>query len=319
MMPGYLSPLANHLWQSTLFAAVAVVLTFALRKNRAQARYWLWLAASIKFLIPFSLLVTFGSQFEWQSTGPIASPVSVAIEQVNQLNQPFSPPATPASATPVALEAWPVSPALLFFMLWFCGSATVLFIWWKRWRRIRAAVQTASPLPFEAPIPVMSSQALLEPGVFGLFRPVLLLPRGIADRLSPAQMQAILAHELCHVRRRDNLAAAIHMVVEAVFWFHPLVWWIGARLIDERERACDEEVVCLGSAPEVYASGILTVCKFCLESPLPCASGITGSDLKKRIEAIMTNRHSHRLTFARKLLLAAAGIVAIAGPLSSAS
>ena len=113
---------------------------------------------------------------------------------------------------------------------------------------------------------------------------------------------------MCHIRRRDNLAAALHMFVEAIFWFHPLVWWIGSRLIDERERACDEEVLRLGSEPQVYAEGILNVCKFYLESPLPCASGVTGSDLKKRIEAIMTNRIAHRLTTARKVLLASAAI-----------
>jgi beta-lactamase regulating signal transducer with metallopeptidase domain len=78
-------------------------------------------------------------------------------------------------------------------------------------------------LPIPAPIEVMSSPTRLEPGLFGVFRPVLLLPEGIADRLTSAQLKAILVHELCHVRRRDNLAAAMHMVVQAIFWFHPVV------------------------------------------------------------------------------------------------
>jgi bla regulator protein BlaR1 len=63
MIPGELHPLANHLWQSTLFAAVACLLTLALRRNRAQIRYRLWLVASIKFLVPFSLLVAAGTHF----------------------------------------------------------------------------------------------------------------------------------------------------------------------------------------------------------------------------------------------------------------
>jgi uncharacterized protein (TIGR03435 family) len=104
------------------------------------------------------------------------------------------------------------------------------------------------------------------------------------------------------------------MVVEAIFWFHPLVWWLGSRLIDERERACDEEVLRQGSEPQVYAEGILNVCKHYLESPLPCASGVTGSDLKKRIEAIMTNPILEGLTFSRKVLLAVAATTAVAGP-----
>src|SRR5262249_17254384 len=155
---------------------------------------------------------------------------------------------------------------------------------------------------------VLSSPAMLEPGVFGILRPVLLLPEGIAEHLAPAHLQAILAHELCHIRRRDNLAAAMHMAVEAVFWFHPLVWWLGARIIEERERACDEEVLELGNRPEIYAESILKTCQFYLESPLTCMSGIAGSDLKKRVSRIMTQRFTNPLSVGRKLLLGVAGM-----------
>ena len=160
----------------------------------------------------------------------------------------------------------------------------------------------------------MTSPGSREPGVFGIRKPILLLPDGILNRLTPEQLQSILTHELCHVRRRDNLTAAIHMIVESIFWFHPLIWWIGARLVEERERACDEEVVRLGNEPGVYAQGILNVCKFYLQSPLACASGVTGADLRKRIEAIAANRIAPRLTAARKMLLAAAGLAAIGAP-----
>jgi beta-lactamase regulating signal transducer with metallopeptidase domain len=69
------------------------------------------------------------------------------------------------------------------------------------------------------------------------------VPRAISERLTDEQMEAVLAHELFHLHRRDNVAALFHLAVQTVFWFHPLVWWIGARLIAERERACDEEVI----------------------------------------------------------------------------
>ena len=78
------------------------------------------------------------------------------------------------------------------------------------------------------------------------------------------------------------------MIVEAMFWFHPLVWWIGVRLLEERERACDEKVLRPGNEPRDYAEGILNVCKLYVESPLVCMSGVTGSDLRKRIQAILT-------------------------------
>ena len=120
--------------------------------------------------------------------------------------------------------------------------------------------------------------------MFGLRRPVLLLPAGIMDRLTPPQLKAIMAHELCHIRRRYHVATAIHMGVETLFWFHPLVWWLGARLMEERERAGDEEVLLAGSEPQVYAEGILKICGLYLESPSPFVSGMTGANLRKRIE-----------------------------------
>jgi uncharacterized protein (TIGR03435 family) len=156
----------------------------------------------------------------------------------------------------------------------------------------------------------------VEPGIFGVFRPVLLLPESIFERLTPAQLRAVLDHELCHIRYRDNLIAAIHMFVETFFWFHPLVWWIGTRLVEERERACDEEVLRLGGEPQVYAEGILNICKLYVESPLECLPGVTGANLKKRIEAIMKNRTRHELSPGRKLLLSATALLVVAGPLA---
>ncbi|HEV8146915.1 MAG TPA: M56 and DUF3738 domain-containing protein [Bryobacteraceae bacterium] len=309
MIPADLSPLANHLWQSTLFAAVAWLLTLTLRRNRAAVRYGLWLTASVKFLIPFSLLVSAGSQFGLTTTPAIAeAPFSIVVEQISQ---PF---AAPARVVPMVTAA-PSNPfPLMLFAVWLCGFVICAIMWLRSWRRFRAALRSATPLRLDLQIPVMTSPTRLEPGVIGIRKPILLLPQGIADRLTPAQLQSILAHELCHVCRRDNLTAAIHMLVESIFWFHPLVWWIGARLVDERERACDEEVVRSGSEPQVYAEGILNVCKFYLQSPLSCASGVTGADLKKRIEAIVNHRISLRLTLARKSLLAAAGMAALVGP-----
>jgi uncharacterized protein (TIGR03435 family) len=311
MIPANLTPLANHLWQSTVFAAAAGLLCLGLGKQRAQVRYGLWLAASVKFLAPFALLFSLGSQSQWRAPASIAqSPVPVAMEQ---MSQPF---ARPTSAPAVDEPAMASRVPAVLFGIWFCGFAAVGIAWLRRWRNIRAAVRAASPVPLEIPVRALSSPVPVEPGIFGIFRPVLLLPEGILERLSAAQFDAILAHELCHVRRRDNFAAAVHMTVEALFWFHPLVWWIGARLMEERERACDEEVLRSAAEPEVYAEGILNVCKFYLASPLGCVSGVTGSNLKRRIEEIMTRRALYNLSPGKKLLLAGAGMLAIGMPVA---
>jgi bla regulator protein blaR1 len=170
------------------------------------------------------------------------------------------------------------------------------------------------PTDFVAPVEVRAFPGLIEPGVAGWIRPLLLLPQGISERLTPAEMNAILAHELCHVRRRDNLLVSIHMIVEAIFWFHPLVWWLGARLIEERECACGEDVIRRGNAPDLYAEAILKVCKWSTESPLACVSGVTGGDLKRRIERIMTARDVPGLSFAKKAALTIAGAAVLMAP-----
>jgi TonB family protein len=121
---------------------------------------------------------------------------------------------------------------------------------------------------------------------------------------------------MCHVRRRDNLGTAIHMVVEAVFWFHPLVWFLGAHLMEERERACDEEVLRAGHEPYAYAEGVLKICELYLQSPLRCMSGVTGSNLNTRIQAILAARIGSDLSSSRKTALAAAGILALAMPVA---
>jgi len=302
--------LTNHLWQSTLFAVAAGLLAFALRKNRAQIRYGLWLAASLKFLVPFSLLVGLGSHLGW---APAAKRIATqaASFTVLQIAKPF-PETLPFVPSAPRTTDWPL---IAILGVWACGFGLIVLLRFRSWLRIRAAVRSSTRLEIPAAVQVRSSPGLLEPGVVGLFKPVLLLPEGIIERLTSPQLDAVLAHEVCHVRRRDNLTAALHMFVEAVFWFHPLVWWIGVQLVKERERACDEEVLRRGSEPQVYAEGILNVCKFYMESPLACVAGVTGHNLRKRVELIVRNHVGEPLSAARKLSLATAAVAAVASPL----
>jgi bla regulator protein BlaR1 len=306
MIPEYLFALGNHLWQSTVFTAAAGLLALALRKNHAKVRHGLWLAASLKFLLPFALLVGMaghlGRQLGW-APAPAIARAGLANPSLtmamNEIGQPFSS----AAGHGAAPATHPIAP-LVLPAIWLWGCVGVVSFWCIRSRRVREAARGSVPLNegremeslrrlrgiagIRPGIELRASHAALEPGVFGVFHPVLLLPEGIADRLTDAELDAIIGHEVFHVCRRDNLTSAMHMVVDAVFWFHPLVWWLGARLVEERERACDEEVLRLGSEPAVYAEGILKVCKFYLESPVVCVAGVTGSNIKKRIEDIMT-------------------------------
>ena len=325
----------DHLWQSTLCAGVAALVALALGRGRAHARYQVWLMASLKFLVPFAALTAVGRQFAWRTVtaDALADPPPPALDL---LAQPFSSDALTGAVAAVA----PGGPGSLLALapwiaasVWAAGTLVVAATWAVRWRRVARAVASAIPLDDGRELQILrrlearagstrrielrSASGTLEPGVFGVRRPVLLWPASISTRLTDSQIEAILAHEIAHLRRRDNLTAALHMVVQAAFWFHPLVWWLGARLVDERERACDQDVLRAGAEPDDYAEGILRTVRSYVESPLVCVAGVTGSDLKRRIEDIMQHSTGVSLRTWQKGLLLTAGLVTLAIPLAT--
>jgi beta-lactamase regulating signal transducer with metallopeptidase domain len=301
-----MTALLDHLWQSSLFALAAGLLTLALRSNTARIRFWLWFAASLKFLVPFTALVFLGMGLARLMPAPL--PPSLRV---------FAPVAQRISAPAQALA--PVHgadfvPSLL--LIWLAGFGVILGLALARWLKVRIVVRQAHALPLAAPVEIRATASRLEPGLVGIFKPVVLLPRDLLAGLTPAERDGILAHEVVHWRHRDNLTAALHMLVEALFWFWPPVWLIGSRLIAERERACDESVLAAGNDPEMYAEGILKVCRVYLQTPLACVAGVSGAGLKKRMETIMENGLVLRLNAVRKLMLSACAAAVVAIPLA---
>lgn len=307
-----MSLLLDHLWQSTAVLAVIGLLTMLFRSNGARVRHALWTGASTKFLLPFAGLLALGRYASrLLPSRPAAPPV---LETLHNAVQPFS--RETSFGSPAAVPSQSHLLIAVVALIWAVGVVAVCGIWLVRWRKLRSILRAARASDIAAPTTVMLSSTLLEPGLIGIVRPVLVLPEGIATVLSAAELQSVLAHEACHLRRRDNLTAALHMVVEALFWFWPPVWWLGARLIAERERACDEAVVAAGSDPQVYAESILKVCKLSISSPLACAAGVSGADLKQRVEEIMRNTVIARLNIPKKALLAFCAAAAVALPLA---
>jgi bla regulator protein blaR1 len=319
----WMTAVANHLWQSTVFALAAWLLAFALRHNQARTRFWLWLAASVKFVAPFSVLIAVGEWLHPKASAAAATPGFFAVmgdvtqplaDHTGALHEAAAGATFPANAPVIQTQAH-VLPIILLG-IWLIGVSVLLSRWALRWWSLRKVVRAATPVNIDCPLRVRSTRQHLEPGIFGIVRPILLLPEGIRERLSAEQLDAVIAHEVAHASRRDNLTAAVHMLVEAVFWFFPLVWWIGARLLEERERACDEAVLESRGEPLSYAEGILRVCKSYVEAPLQCVSGVTGSDLKKRITRIIASPVIRKLDLSRKVLLAMAAICLVTVPVA---
>lgn len=313
-----LSAVSNHLWQSTLFAAAAWAMTLLLRRQQARVRYAVWMAASLKFLLPLALLVSWGSSMR------SASRVVPAMPVVEQSMQTVAQPFTSDEASAVAVEprapvkdkgkhTWLVAS---LFAAWGLGAMCLASLWGREWQRLRGVVRQAAPVELCGEVPVYLSQTRMEPGVFGVLRPVIVLPAGMQAQLSGAQMEALMVHEMEHVRRRDNLTAMLHMAVQAVFWFHPMVWWIRNHLLEERELACDEAVLRAQADPHLYAESILAVCRGYVAMPVLHASGMTGAELKRRLAHILRGGPAERLGCMRLAGLLGLLLVAVFAPLS---
>ncbi len=143
-------------------------------------------------------------------------------------------------------------------------------------------------------------QQIAIPTVIGALRPTILLPLSMASGLTPKQLEAILAHELAHIRRYDYLANLIQRLIEAMLFFHPAVWLMSRRIRIERERCCDDLVLATGTEPLSYADSLLKAVELGRASqgnvpaePLVAVGAVSqSSDLVDRIRRLVDSRSS---------------------------
>jgi uncharacterized protein (TIGR03435 family) len=305
MSAEWAGPLLDHLWQSTWFAGACALLALALRRHEARLRTTLWAAAIVKFLVPWTALISLGSVMNLWSRAEMPPARPSAAFYVDALSQPFTQARFPTPETALVMPSGPASSLIAAAIgIWAAGALLLIGRWVVRWGRLRAVVRSAEPAgsgreldvfrraqqrdPRYAHVSLALTDQAIGPGVAGSVWPVVLWPRGMSERLSDDEMAAVFLHELCHVHRRDNLVSAFCRAVEALFWFHPAVWALGRRLQEERERACDEGVVA-GTAPDVYAEALVKTCQFHLEAPLVCAAA-GGRGFPGRIARILRSR-----------------------------
>jgi hypothetical protein len=207
--------------------------------------------------------------------------------------------------------AWRVA-----MVVWALVSLVLAWRWLRGWRAAELLSRAARPAPGALP-DARITDADIEPAVARVFHPVVLLPSALLGRLSAAQLAAVMAHEREHIARRDNLKAHVHRLVETLFWFHPLVWFIGRRLMEERERACDEAVIERGHDPGDYAAGILAVCRHCAAAHSRHAMAALAGDLTARVRAILGNRSPAALGFIKAFALSIGTLLVATLPIAS--
>jgi bla regulator protein blaR1 len=309
--------IASHLAESTIFALVLSAAALSFRRVGPSGRHALWLGAAVKFAIPAAALVSLGAD--------LAARIPVSAVPV------LPAPILDAIAVPAAAEPGlaPLKFTATLGLIWAAVTAMLLGSWIGRlWKLPRLALSPAGEyaemlnearrrMQITRSVAIYACTSPETLGVYGVLRPAIALPTGLRSVLTPEEMEAILMHELAHVRRWDNFAAIFVHVLVCVFWFHPLLWWIERRMKLECEHACDEAVLKGGAGASIYVSAILKVCRFSIDRAVPGISGAVGSQLRQRMELIMSLSNGRRSVITPRTLLGAVAAAMIVTPLLS--
>ncbi len=278
------------LWQSSLLIALLFALDFASRKKvRATVRYMLWMLVLVKLVLPASLSMPTSVGY-W-----VPAPQSLAMEEalappilVNPENPLLAAPPTairlppPVALVPRAVPLPALTWPAIIAVVWFSGFAVLTLVFFLRAgqaRRIAARATAtdefsellsacARKMLVRPGVSLKLSDAVNTPAVCGLFRPVILLPKALAGKLDKSQMQAVLLHELAHIRRGDLWIGHLQTALQILYFYNPFLWLANAAIRRAREEAVDELVlVTMADDAAVYPETLLNVAKFTLQAP----------------------------------------------------
>jgi beta-lactamase regulating signal transducer with metallopeptidase domain len=319
--------LLHFVWQGAFVAAVTGGVLAVLHRSAADVRY---VVATIGLALMLTLPIVTGVQ-KWQSlhegplaTGPRSAATDIALPSDHASTAVHRTAAISASlgsdpklgsdpsvvgSDPRALlgrvHVEPMVPGMLF--VWLSGVTVLslrLLTGWCWIQRMRThgvtpactswqdmAARLARRLHVSRSITLLESTLVEVPTVVGWMKPVVLVPASALAGLSPDQLEAILAHELAHIRRHDYLVNLLQTVVETLLFYHPAVWWLSGRIRAERENCCDDLAVSLCGDPVAYASALADLEALRHSSSLALAA--TGGSLLLRVRRLLGAPASH--------------------------
>ncbi len=263
--------IVHSLWQALAIGLLLFVALHFTKKQSATTRYWLSSAALLSVL---GLAVfTFTQLYQKSSSYPIEELTYQASEQLLVVQHQIE-------ESPVNLWS-SVQHWLVFFdthinlisSFWFIGLlffvGRLLFSFAEvRLLRTQAqplnhdfwtakAQRIATDLGIRKPIPLLESAHISMPMMLGYFKPIVLLPIGTINALTPEQVEAVLAHELAHIARHDYLFNILQSIIEVLFFFNPVVWWMSANVRTERENCCDDLALQICGDSLTYAKSLV--------------------------------------------------------------
>ncbi|MFN2387608.1 MAG: M56 family metallopeptidase [Thermoanaerobaculia bacterium] len=264
--------LLHFLWQGTIIAALLAAALAVARNRSASLRYAMSCGALL--LMTAAPIVTFTrhdrsgakptfeipslhAAFEQVPAGPIAPDVAVA-----ELPARFSAWWQERFTTlqPWMVLAWSLG-VLLLSLRYLGGWAAAQRLKRRMTRPAAVAWQAtldrlAARLRVARPVRLLESAAVRVPSALGIWKPVVLVPAASLAGISPRHLEALLAHELAHIRRHDYLVNLLQSAVETLLFYHPAVWWVSQRARLERENCCDDLAIAATGSASVFARAL---------------------------------------------------------------
>lgn len=319
-------------WQLALLVGLLTALTYLLRNASPQLRYGLWLLVLVKALLPPTLGVSWGIGSwgvgpilnSWASEPAIAQLVAALPALEDRVAEGQSEPNTASKNASLR----PVSFTVIVWALGCLGLS--LAVAWRYAQVVRSTrqMQLLEEGPARIELERLARQfsirnvpelyttgKKISPMLAGAFCPKIVLPQPVLDRLDPQELRMVLAHELVHWRRRDTWAGWVQVLVQCVYWYHPLVWWANARIRHERECACDETVLReLDCDRDRYGETIVQVLTAARGKSLVVANMVgvfeRGLLLQNRLEEIMSfDPNKRRFDWLSRLVLVLIALV----------
>ncbi len=301
--------LLHFIWQAAAVALILTILLKLLRKSTANLRYiFACLALALIVLLPIITikLVPVSQPQTAAQFAPATEPIVLPIEELPEpetivIAKPYQPESAPVvPAIPFKQRAVDtLEPALPYIVLGWLIGVFGLSIWhlggWTQLQRLkrRMVKQVDSTLlnklkaliqqlKVKQTVRLMESALVQIPTVVGWLRPVILLPASAITGLSTEQLEAIVAHELAHIKRFDYLINILQTVVEILGFYHPAVWWVSHKIRAERENCCDDIAVSISGDRLSYV-GALASMEEIRAARGKLAVAATGGDLFRRI------------------------------------
>jgi beta-lactamase regulating signal transducer with metallopeptidase domain len=288
--------LVHFLWQGTLIAiSVTTVLGLLRDRNTAKKRYLvLCCGLLLMFLAPIS---TFFWQVVTDSSTAVQS-IPVRAESSLPSNSSVTGTGLPIwrqainlldQASPWCAFVWIVGVTIFFARLiqglalaqklrvW--GISPVPIDWQIRFEELIKRLDIAHQ------VKLLSSSVVPVPSVIGWVKPVVLVPIACFSGMSASQLEAVLIHELAHVRRHDYLVNVLQSVAETLLFYHPAVWWISDQIRIERENCCDDLAVQACGSAHTYVSALA---KLEEQRQLQPTLAATGSDVLHRARRLLS-------------------------------